>query len=95
VLYAVGGYGMVEKLADALEADVRGLLEQPILYKDYRSAVNGAVGRYWFDQQDRTGRILSLATAIVSGQPSTRFLTAWCGSSRSVRMTSRMWRAGY
>ena len=69
VLYAVGGYGMVEKLADALEADVRGLLEQPILYKDYRSAVNGAVGRYWFDQQDRTGRILSLATAIVSGQP--------------------------
>jgi hypothetical protein len=60
---------MEGKLADALEADVRGLLEQPILYKDYRSAVNGAVGRYWIDQQDRTGRILSLTTAIVSGQP--------------------------
>ena len=68
-LFAVAGPGMEGKLTEALEADVRGLLEQPMLYKDYRSAVNSAVGRYWVGQQDRTGRILSLATAIVSGQP--------------------------
>ncbi len=69
VLYAVAGPGMEGKLADTLEADVRGLLEQPMLYKDYRSAVNGAVGRHWVGQQDRTDRIQGLATAIISGQP--------------------------
>ena len=69
VLFAFAGPGMEGKLADALEADVRGLLEQPMLYKDYRSAVNSAVGRYWISQQDRADRILNLATGILSGQP--------------------------
>jgi zinc protease len=69
VLFAFAEPGMEGKLADALDADVRGLLGQPMPYKDYRSAVNSAVGRYWIGQQDRTDRILSLATAIVSGQP--------------------------
>ena len=69
VLFAVAGPGMEGKLADTLEAGVRGLLEQPMPYKEYRSALNSATGRYWIGQQDRTDRILSLATGIVSGQP--------------------------
>jgi predicted Zn-dependent peptidase len=69
VLYSVAGPGMDTKLADALEADIRELLEQPMHYSDYRSAVNGAMCRYWINQQDRTGRILDLATRVVSGQP--------------------------
>jgi zinc protease len=69
VLFAVAAPGMEGKLADALEADVHGILEQPMLYKDYRSAVNSAVGRYWIGQQDRADRVLSLATSIIAGQP--------------------------
>ncbi len=39
-----------------------------MLYKDYRSAINGAINRYWIGQQNRVDRILSIATAVVSGQ---------------------------
>jgi zinc protease len=69
VLYSVAGPGMDTKLADELESEVREFLEQPMHYSDYRSAVNGAICRYWINQQDRTGRILDLATRVISGQP--------------------------
>jgi predicted Zn-dependent peptidase len=46
---------------------MRGLSSRPLMYRDYRSALNSAIGWHWIGQQDRAARLLDLATGIISG----------------------------
>ncbi len=68
VLYGVAQTGAEEQISTALEEEIRSLLDRPMMYKDYRAAVNAAVADYLVAQESRSERILSLASGIVAGE---------------------------
>ena len=51
----------------SLEAELHKVLDSPILYRDYRSAVNAAVAAFWIAQQDRFVQIRTLVRSLQSG----------------------------
>ena len=69
LVYATSGRGAEDKLTEALQEEMRGLSSRPLLYRDYRSALNSAIGWHWIGQQNRCARMLSLATGIIAGMP--------------------------
>jgi zinc protease len=57
-----------EKALSALEAELRRLAEAPILYRDYRTAVNLAAGSYWIDHQARGAQIDRMVRFFLAGK---------------------------
>jgi len=57
-----------EKALAALEAELKRLVDGPILYKDYRAAVNLAVGHYWIDHQARDAQIERMTRFFLAGK---------------------------
>jgi zinc protease len=57
-----------EKALAGLEAELKRLVDGPILYKDYRAAINLAVGRYWIDHQTRDAQIERMARFFLAGK---------------------------
>jgi len=56
-----------EAVLNAVEGEISRLLEAPILYKDYRSAMNLSLGKYWIGQQARFSQIAFIVENILSG----------------------------
>ena len=60
--------GNEEKALQALEAELQKVIEGPITYREYRSAINSAVGNYWLTQQYRFFQISALVRNIIAGR---------------------------
>ncbi len=56
-----------DKAAKALESEIKKLIDGPITYREYRSAVNAAIGSYGIFQQDRVRQINQMARSILTG----------------------------
>ena len=63
-----------EKVLKAVEEKFNRLLNSPLLYRDYRSAVNSALGVHWIDQQVRYWQIASIVKKVLSGKGIDEFL---------------------
>ncbi|NWG14570.1 MAG: insulinase family protein [Acidobacteria bacterium] len=68
VLYGLAPPGEEQHVSGVIEEEIRSLLERPMVYRDYRAAVNAAVATHLFAQESRTDRILALAKGIVAGE---------------------------
>ncbi len=68
VLYAVAQPGTEQQMSGVMEEEIRNLLDRPMLYKDFRAAVNAAVANHLVAQESRTRRILFVANGIVAGE---------------------------
>ena len=53
-IYATTALDTEEKAGQRLEEELRRLVETPIPFKEYRSAVNASAGSYWVEQQRRS-----------------------------------------
>ncbi len=56
-----------DKCAKALESELKKLLDGPITYREYRSAVNATIGAYGISQQDKMHQINQTARDLISG----------------------------
>jgi predicted Zn-dependent peptidase len=56
-----------DKGVKALESELTKLSGGPITYREYRSAVNAAIGAYGISQQERFGQIYQLARGAIAG----------------------------
>jgi predicted Zn-dependent peptidase len=57
----------VEKSLKSLEEEISRLSDAPVSYKEYRAAVNSAVGSYLVDQQRRPTQISTLVRHVLNG----------------------------
>jgi zinc protease len=57
-----------EKVLTLLQEALKGIFETPILYKNYRSSVNAAVGKYQIRQQAREYQIGMVMRSVLSGK---------------------------
>jgi zinc protease len=57
-----------EKVVKAVEEEFSRLFNNPMLYRDYRSAVNSALGVYWIGQQVRYSQITAMVENVLSGK---------------------------
>jgi zinc protease len=66
-IYTIARTGDVEKTLKGLEEEILRLADTPVSYKEYRSAVNSAVGSYSVNQQLRPAQISTLVRHILNG----------------------------
>jgi zinc protease len=66
-IYALNRTEDVEKSLKGLEEEISRLSDTPVSYKEYRSAVNSAVGSYLVNQQRRSIQISTLVRHILNG----------------------------
>ena len=59
VVYLTAAPEKTEAAQKALEDEIRRFAETPVLYKEYRTAVNQAVAAYWINQQSRRRQIVT------------------------------------
>ncbi len=52
----------------AVQEEFNRLFNSPMLYRDFRSAVNTAAGSYWIDRQSRYNQVVSVAENVLSGK---------------------------
>lgn len=57
-----------EKVLKAVEEEFNRFFANPVLYRDYRSAINTANGSYWIDRQSRYAQIVSIVEDLLSGK---------------------------
>jgi zinc protease len=60
--------GSEKEAVDALMEEIQRIASGPIVYRDFRSAVNSAVGAYWIRRQDRLSEIQDAAIQILGGK---------------------------
>jgi zinc protease len=66
-----GGYsaaGKGDKTRESIQAELSKFADNPFLYRDFRSALNGAITDYWISQQNRHEQILELARSLIAGR---------------------------
>jgi zinc protease len=68
IMYAATNPGSEESVVKALREELRHTAEEPIPSRDFRSAINQAVGAYAIKQQDRAVQIEHIARSILSGK---------------------------
>jgi predicted Zn-dependent peptidase len=59
--------GDEERAVPALEAALRKLGSGDLLYRDYRTAVNRAVARYWIEQQSHAAQVAAMMAFALQG----------------------------
>ncbi len=59
--------GNEEQVVKSLDGELKRVYEAPILYRDYRAAVNSAIAGFWVGQQDRLNQIDTLVRSVESG----------------------------
>ena len=56
------------KAMQALEAEIQQFLTSTLLFRDYRSALNHAVGAYTVERQNRKAVIADLVRSVIAGR---------------------------
>ncbi|HYK89954.1 MAG TPA: pitrilysin family protein [Acidobacteriota bacterium] len=62
---SAAGTDLIQK---TVEDEFSRLFNNPISYRDFRSAVNTAVGNYWIARQSRNSQIISVIENVLSGK---------------------------
>ncbi len=57
-----------EKVLKAVEEEFNRFFANPVLYRDFRSAINTTNGSYWIGRQSRFAQIVALVENILSGK---------------------------
>jgi predicted Zn-dependent peptidase len=57
-----------EKVLKILEDELRRVIDTPLLYKDYRTSMNAAIGRIEISNQQRFARIRDVAANVLAGK---------------------------
>ncbi len=60
--------GNEDALLRAVQEELRRIREDPIPYREYRSAVNAAAGAYWIRSQSRFGQISDILKKLLAGK---------------------------
>jgi zinc protease len=68
VIYLATAPDKEEAAQKALEEEIRRFAETPVLYKEYRTAVNQAVAAYWINQQSRQRLIVATMQNFLGGR---------------------------
>jgi len=68
IVSAATNSGGVEDLLKALREQIQQARQGPIPYRDFRSAVNEAVGAYSINQQDRAAQIGGITENVLAGK---------------------------
>jgi zinc protease len=68
VIYLTTAPEKTEAAQKALEEEIRRFAETPVLYKEYRTAINQAVAAYWINQQSRRRQIVTTMQHFLGGR---------------------------
>jgi predicted Zn-dependent peptidase len=60
--------GNEDAVLKAIQEEVQQIVTGPITYRDYRSAVNAAVGNYWINRQIRFSQIIAIVQNVLAGK---------------------------
>jgi zinc protease len=56
-----------DAVLQALQEEIKRLARDPVIYREYRSAINAAMAAYWIRNQDRLPQILEVAENLLAG----------------------------